>query len=782
VLSVVENKKPVLLPLALLVCGVACQKEKQEPPQPSAFHIYRFDDNLESAAVVAGPDLSSLVRVADPIIWKDFHSEKDATWSLLRGFMGLRDGDLIIKGDGSSPVIQSPKEPEIDWSLYDAVAIRMMAEGGSNVQIKVGDVEITRKLAPPKEYRVYHFDIDIHAPRGTRPLAIMPTDSGAHLAAIDYIQLVPRRTSFPTAVGKQVIGKSDEYRNAIYVHAPSTLSYELPVPPEGRLKFGLGVAQKKEPVTFRVLAGPGGDAVFKQTIADPTAWTDAEVDLASYAGTTTRIVFETTAAKQGAVGLWANPLLTAKTPKDRPNVLVYLVCSLRPDYTSLYGYTRDTTPFMKRLGAAGVVFEDAQAQAPWTKASVPALMTSMYSYTLGLRHDTDIIPRGAVPLAESLRAAGYVTASIITNPFVGKASGLNRGCDYLMEYPVVHNQRKEDEDRGTDSAALNKVAIPWLQEHHDEPFFLYLHVTDPHAPYRPPAEYEKKFTNPAETKQFERDYRGMWDPRQYGGGTTVSPAVSKKKGVDPERFIRQAKERYDAEIAFADHSLEQLTGKLKELGIFDNTLVVVLSDHGEEFFDHGFTAHGHSLYQELTHAVMMFWNPKLLPAARRVSETVQLIDVYPTILELLKLKPAGVIQGQSLAPLLEGRALERKGPIVATRFAHPNAKAGGTVPENRTGTFAIFEGPWKLLYRDQAKRAGVAELELYDRRRDRRETVNVAAQNPEVVKKLKSDLDAWIQAQEQVKKLLGPGGKGTLDPQSLERLKTLGYIGGTAPE
>ena len=235
-------------------------------------------------------------------------------------------------------------------------------------------------------------------------------------------------------------------------------------------------------------------------------------------------------AAAGAVGLWANPLLANDGPKRRPNVLVYLVCSLRPDHTSLYGYSRDTTPFLKKLGAAGVVFDEAQAQAAWTKASVPSLMTSLYSYTHGLQQDNDTIPPGSTTLAEQLRAAGYVTASVVTNPFVGRVSGLDRGFDYLMEYPVVHRQRTDEADRGTDSAALNKVIMPWLEQHRDEPFFLYAHTTDPHAPFRPPKGYEEKWANPAETKQFDGNYRMAFDKRQYGGGAVFTRASIRARG------------------------------------------------------------------------------------------------------------------------------------------------------------------------------------------------------------------------------------------------------------
>ena len=144
----------------------------------------------------------------------------------------------------------------------------------------------------------------------------------------------------------------------------------------------------------------------------------------------------------------------------------------------------------------------------------------------------------------------------------------------------------------------------------------------------------------------------------------------------------------------------------------------------------------------------------------------------------LGIQPKGIIQGQSLVPLLKGQSMMRKVPVMSSKPRHPLAKPTGFVPENRTGTFAIWDGPWKLLYRDQARLAGLPEVELYDRRGDRGETTNVAAQNPDVVKKLRAEIDQWLKVQDQIRKLLGPGGETTLDRQSIERLRSLGYLGG----
>jgi arylsulfatase A-like enzyme len=768
--SMLQKRLTVAFAIALGLAG--CRKETPAPGLEAEMTLYRFDDNLK-AATVRAPEQPSSARVADPVIWKDFYTEKDANWILLRGRMGLRDGDLILKGDGGTPVILSPKDVSIDWSLYEAVRIRMMAEGGEEVKIKIGPDEFRQKLGPARQYQIYRFPVKIQAPKGSRPLAIMPTDSLTALVAIDFIELVPRRAYFPEAVGRQFLGKRDDFRHVLYAHAPSSLTWEVRVPERARIRFAAGVAERK-PVAFRLLVD--GTELYHATLEDPFVWQEAEADLSRFARRSVKVVFEAGAAQQGAIALWANPVMVAPGARKRPNVLLYLVCTMRPDHMSLYGYGRETTPFLRRLGAEGVVFDDAQAQAPWTKASVPSLMTSLSPYATGIVRDNDLIPPGATTLAAALRQAGYVTASFVTNPFAGRASGLERGFDYLAEYPLIHRMRTEEADRGTDSAALNQVLTSWLERHGDEPFFLYAHSSDPHAPYRPPAEFEARFANPSETAQFNRDYGRLRDQRMYGGGATVSRTDCRNKGIDPDRFLRQALERYDAEIAHNDASIERLAVKLKELGIWDDTLLIVVSDHGEEFFEHGWTAHGHSLYQELTHAAWLMWNPKLLPA-KRIAEPVQLLDLMPTVLELLGIRPSGLVQGQSLVPLIRGGDFARKVPVAAWRFAHPNAKPSGFVPEYRTATAALITGEWKLIWRDGAGRAGLPEVELYDRRTDRSETRNVAAQHPDVVRRLKAEMDRWIEAQKQVRELVGRGGQAPLDPRQIERLRSLGYIG-----
>ena len=146
------------------------------PNRSQTGKFFRFDDQLRSASIQASK-AAFATAAAEPIVWKDFFSQSDITWQLARGRLGYRNGDLMVKGDGSTPVILSPKQPAIDWNLYSAVEIRMSAQGGKEIKIKIGDFEGKQKLGPPGQYNVYRFDVNVDAPKGSRLLGIMPTDS-----------------------------------------------------------------------------------------------------------------------------------------------------------------------------------------------------------------------------------------------------------------------------------------------------------------------------------------------------------------------------------------------------------------------------------------------------------------------------------------------------------------------------------------------------------------------------------------------------------------------------
>ena len=352
---------PGIVILFLAGCGNK-QPARTVSDSSPAFTPYRFDDRLEADGKVRGDSKSSSAVMAETIAWSNFVSEESITWQLLRGRMGLRKGDLVVKGDGSTPVIQAPDKPVIDWTRYDAVEMVMYAEGGHETKVKVGNDESRLPIPSLREYHTYRFPVKIQDP-GPRPLAIMPTDGLMDLVSIRSIRLIPRKADFQKIAGRDFIGKHDEFRNSVYVHSPATITFETQIPKAGRLTFGMGITEPNGPVTFRIVA-EGSKELFKRTLTDPFAWSDGAIDLSAYAGRNIRIDFETSSPKEGTVALWTSPVLTTAAPKSRPNVVLYMIDTMRADHSSLYGYPRKTTPFLDSLGARGLVFEDCTVQAP----------------------------------------------------------------------------------------------------------------------------------------------------------------------------------------------------------------------------------------------------------------------------------------------------------------------------------------------------------------------------------------------------------------------------------
>ena len=190
------------------------------------------------------------------------------------------------------------------------------------------------------------------------------------------------------------------------MHSPSTVTYEVNVPKDGRLHFGMGITEKEQPHHFSCGGGLAG-TVFKDARRIADAWEDADVDSRPTPAEASSWRLQTSAEKRGAVGLWANPLLTTKAPKKRPNVLIYMIDTLRADHTSLYGYARDTTPFLKKFGAAGLGFRRLHGAGDLDQTI--RRVADDFALLLHARNRSttyDTIPKGSATLAEQLRAAG----------------------------------------------------------------------------------------------------------------------------------------------------------------------------------------------------------------------------------------------------------------------------------------------------------------------------------------------------------------------------------------
>jgi arylsulfatase len=360
-----------------------------------------------------------------------------------------------------------------------------------------------------------------------------------------------------------------------------------------------------------------------------------------------------------AEALAARPRVAA--PSGAPNVLLVVVDTLRADHVDTYGYTRRTTPVLDALAAGGVVFENAVSQAPWTAASVATLFTGLYPSVHGLDGGPEWIGATAGPgtlpfvshralatewrtLAEALASAGWSTAGFVSNAYMSAVFGLAQGFtvwddardDYAGD---VRTQKR----RG---AETNRRVLDWLAWA-EEPFFLLVHYNDPHWPYDPPPPFGREWT---------AGYHGSLAPGETG---FVVEREGRGAGALSPGDVAYLVGLYDGEIAYADAQLGALLEALRARGLRRGLLTIVTGDHGEEFLEHGGTSHGYTLYDEQLRVPLVVHMPERF-AARRVSAQVRLLDVAPTVLDVLGLD-AGETQGASLVELAEGRTTDAPG-------------------------------------------------------------------------------------------------------------------------
>lgn len=428
------------------------------------------------------------------------------------------------------------------------------------------------------------------------------------------------------------------------------------------------------------------------------------------------------------LALLAAPGCGTREPERRPNgwnVVFVLVDALRADHLQIYGYERDTSPNLARFASGAAVFDAALAQAPWTLSSVSSILSSMYPQTHGVTHAEARrpLPESIRTLPEALAESGYLSAAFVANGLVNPLSGLAQGFDWFEVIPAKHAG-----DRHGDSAAnLNAEAIPWLEttvRQSANPFFLYLHYMDPHDPYDDPEGYHRR---------YDPDYAGSFD----GGIYPVFRAMAKKQAwsLDP-RDLQNMVARYDGEIRYVDAKIEEVLRAIDRLGVADRTVVIFTADHGEQFLDHGSLKHATSVYQEEVHVPLVIRAPGIQAAGRRIATPVELIDLYPTIFELLGLPDPPNTCGRSLVPLLEGRGAPARPYDVFTETSHGWIWDGDRVAQNKVPYFAVVRGKRKLICRE-------GKRELYDLADDPGETRDLAKEKTPEADELETVVRAW---------------------------------------
>ena len=510
----------------------------------------------------------------------------------------------------------------------------------------------------------------------------------------------------------------------------------------------LGVETHAAPVEFRLVAkGVSSERELLRAVVDPAEaaarrWNEQRVDLGDLAGQdlhfefATRVVPRPGEAQEAAFGfpLWGAPqILEPERRAERRNLVLISIDTLRADHVGAYGCDLATTPELDRLAAQGALFEEVSAAYPSTTASHMTMLTGMYPATHGVTDALAQLPSGIHTLAQRLAAAGYQTAAVTEDGMVYAEAGFRRGFAFYRE-----NKGTNIWDASGQVDATFSAGRRWLEEHHDERFFLFLHTYQAHAPYSPPPEFDVFKTYRTKDGELPIDER--------------TPNAVRNRHL------------YAGEVRYVDAELKKVLDTIDALGEAGRTIVVVTADHGEEFGEHGGFGHGLTLYDEALHVPLIVRAPGLAPAGRRIAEQASLADVVPTLLELLDLPRPADLQGESLVPLLD--------PQHRTR---PRAVFAETWPTNAVHLLAVRTSTHKWIFTEGRPRPA----QIFDLRADPGEHATLT--DPELL----AEGEALGRPYQTLLTAAGEGsgnperaqpGTSELDSRTVEKLRALGYL------
>jgi arylsulfatase A-like enzyme len=376
--------------------------------------------------------------------------------------------------------------------------------------------------------------------------------------------------------------------------------------------------------------------------------------------------------------------------RNPPNVVVYLVDALRADHLGCYRPDRTASPRIDEFAADATVFEDAVAQSSWTKAAVASIFTGLWPPAHSVHGPHDRLPEDVPTMPELLRDAGYRTAAVVANAYVGRSFGFDRGFEHFefLQHTVG------------DSSAIHARIVDWLDRSAAaDPFFLYVHTVDPHAPYDPPSEFRHRFADEV-------------DEPAVGGVATVR-SLARGELEATASMADELRALYEAEVAFSDFNFGRLVAELKERDRFANSVIIFVSDHGEAFGEHGTWTHGLDLHDESLRIPLIVRFPSGLHRGRRIRHTVQQADLLPTVLAAAGVAVPEQIDGVDLAAFVAQ-------PSDRTLFCYLDYW-------ERRGA-AVLLGEWKLI-RPLSEDFG-SGAQLYNRSSDPGERHNLAAHFP----------------------------------------------------
>ena len=441
-----------------------------------------------------------------------------------------------------------------------------------------------------------------------------------------------------------------------------------------------------------------------------------------------------------AVAVALAPGCAATDGPPRPSVLLVVVDTLRADRLTDYGHDRDTLGPVAALAAQATRFTAAYAPSSWTRPSVATIFSGM----MPARHrakigGTNRLNRAIPTLAETLGAAGWSTAGFSANVVVSRKVDFDQGFDRFLDY-------EGGVQAYPDIAAMMRVASDWLKTA-PRPFFLFLQPMNVHGPYRVPVEHQTVLLG----RRPSSDFRYQEPPR-----TSIMAGAVELRSSIGETYLTSLRDQYDTAIRYSMEQLDALFSDLRREGLWDETLIVLTSDHGEELYDHQGFSHAYSLFEEVVRVPLYVKLPgQLEPAVR--DDPVSLADIYPTVLEVLGLPP--VRHG-------DGRSLLRRGESERELVFEVNN------PERFRGR-ALLSGNYKLIETEVDYQGRSDAVALYDLSRDPDESRDLVNDEPELAARLRARMEEIFAGYEERSLPLPAEGDAVLDQDTL---RALGYV------
>lgn len=429
--------------------------------------------------------------------------------------------------------------------------------------------------------------------------------------------------------------------------------------------------------------------------------------------------------------------------QKKKNVVLISIDTLRADHMGCYGYTRKTTPSLDALSKEGCFFKNVTSTSSWTAPAMASLFTTLMPSQHNIRHGVcksgniygqEILNASHVTLAEVLKENGLTTLGISSNPHLTPELGFAQGFDRFM---VCKFKSAEE---------ITKTAIEFMAQYvKNKPFFLWVHYFDPHWPYLKQEPW---------IHTYAPDYH---DELQQFYNTNL-PRVRTAAGIEKGSNILQSLVAlYDSEINYVDQSVGKL---LDAIHGKENTMIVLVSDHGEGFLEHNTLDHGYQLYEESIHVPLIMKCPAVEPVKKSFDTPCSIIDIPPTILSWLNIKNRYTFQGRSLLPLMTGK--------ISDNISEPDRTVISELNRFGKNLISLRAGKWK--YINDLKHQ---EEELYDLAADPHETTNCIGKEPLLHTEMKNKLLNWLGATRKKKAKVK---RSKLDQESLEKLKSLGYI------